>query len=144
VANKAYPKGKKHLVTDVNLETDSFKVVLIDTGAYSFDESHEFLSSIASGARVAVSPTLTNTTVTLVVDPGEDYMVWDADDTVFSAVPATQPTAEAYAVYKDTGSAATSSLLFFIDRDAANNPISIIPNGGDLNLAFPDGITRIG
>lgn len=146
MANKAYPTGKKHLVTDIDLTADTIKVVMLDLGTYTYNEAHEFLSSILSGSRVATSPSLTGKTVTVVADAADDYAVFDSTDTSFAAVPATQPSAEGYAVYKDTGSAATSPLLFFVDRDPSNTAISIIPNGGDINLAFsdPNGICRVG
>lgn len=146
MANKAYPYGKKHLVSDVSLTSDSIKVVLIDLGTYTYGESHEFLSSIGSGARVATSPALSGKTVSVVTDAGDDYAVFDATDTTFTAVSVAQPSAEGYAVYKDTGSAATSPLLFYVDRDPSNVAISVVPNGGDINLAFsdPNGIAKIG
>lgn len=142
MANKVYPKGKKHIASDVNLTSDTIKCVLIDLGTYTYSEADEFLGDITSGARIATSAALTTKTLTVVTDAGDDYVVFDADDTSCSGV--TGASVEAYVVIKDTGSASTSPLLAYVDRDGSNAALSVTPNGGNINITFDAaGILRI-
>ena len=110
----------------IALGTADVKVVLIDLGAYTHSQGHQFLSDIPVGARVAISATLATKTFA--------SGTFDSADTVFTAV--TGPTAEAFAVFIDTGSAATSRLVSF-DNDNPGLPFT--PNGGNLNMATPNG-----
>jgi hypothetical protein len=55
---RVYSKFKKALITggaSLNLQTGNLKVLLIDTDAYTYNDAHEFLIDVPSGARVAGS-----------------------------------------------------------------------------------------
>jgi len=107
----------------IDLLDDTIKVALIDTGTYTFSQSDEYWSS-ASSAAVGTPVTLASKTVT--------NNVFDAADPTFTAVTGT--TAEAFIIYKDTGSAATSPLIYFCDTAATGLPVT--PNGGDIVINF--------
>jgi phage tail sheath gpL-like len=64
--------------------------------------------------------------------------VADAADFSWTGVSGAQ--SEAIVVYKDTGSAATSNLIAFIDT-ATNLPVT--PNGGDITVTLDNGANRI-
>jgi phage tail sheath gpL-like len=90
----------------------------------------EFLSSIPVGDRIATSANLTTKTTTL--------GVFDADDVVFTAVTGDQ--SEAVVMIQDTGDAATSPLIAYIDS-ATGLPIT--PSGSDITITWADTASKI-
>ena len=135
MANVWYDKGvEKFASAQCNWGTgtggDTIKAVGVDVADYTFSQSHEFLSDIAAGGRVCTSPAFTGKTLTA--------GTLDANDITFTAV--TGDPFEAIVVYKDTGSAATSPLLLYIDT-ATGLPAT--PSGGDLDVTWSDGPGKI-
>jgi hypothetical protein len=126
VASGLYDKGRqKFLEGGIAWLTDTIKGVLIDTGAYTPNlATHEFLSDIPAGARIAISNALAGKTSTAGIA--------DATDITFAAVPG-PTTVEAVAFYKDGGTPATSPLIVYVDS-ATGLPFT--PNGGDVNLVI--------
>lgn len=107
----------------------NIKAVLVDTGAYTPNQAtHEFLSDIPVGARIATSGNLTGKTST--------NGVADADDVVLSDVSPAGVSVEATVLYVDTGAAGTSRLICFLDS-------VVTTNGNDITVAFDNGATRI-
>lgn len=119
MASALYPKGKEALLDgSINLETDTIKVALVDTGTYTYNSAHDFyddVSGVVGTPQTLASKTFTNGT-------------FDAADTAFIGV--SGATVEALIIYKDTGSAGTSRLLAFIDG------LSFTPNGGDVTIQW--------
>lgn len=135
MASVWFPKFKEALLTGAansNPSTGNVKVVLIDVGDYTYSAAHEFLSDVPAGARVATSANLTNKTFV--------NGVFDADDTSFTAVTGDQ--SEALIIYIDTGSAATSRLMLYIDSASSGLPVT--PNSGNINVSFDNGANKIG
>lgn len=132
MASRLYDKGRqKFLEGTIHWLTDDIKVVLVDTADYTVDTAaHEFLSSVAAGARVATSDNLANKTSVAGVA--------DADDITLSGVTGDQ--SEALIIYKDTGDAATSPLISYIDV-ATGFPIT--PNSGDIVIQWDSGANKI-
>jgi hypothetical protein len=130
MANALYGKGREKFLTgDIAWDTDNIKVSLVDTGTYTVViDTHEFYSDL-SGV-VANSGNLASKTVALGVA--------DAADVTFSSV--TGSSAEALVIWKDTGVAATSPLIAYIDT-ATNLPVT--PNGGDITVAWDSGSNKI-
>jgi hypothetical protein len=125
MANALYPKYKETILgAGLNLTSLNLKVVLVDTGAYTYSSAHQFLSDIAGGARIATSGNLASKTVT--------NGVFDAADITITAVSGT--TIEAIVIYNDTGSAATSNLICFFDTGVTGLPLT--PNGGDVTITW--------
>lgn len=123
MANAIYPLAKKaFLDADIDLLVDTIKVALIDLADYTYSSSHQYLSS-ASSAVVGTAATLGSKTTT--------GGVFDAADATISAV--TGDPTEALIIYKDTGNAATSPLIAFIDTGTG---ISFTPNGGDCTISW--------
>lgn len=133
MANALYPKYKQKLLdpgtlgttsgTAVDLADDTIKIALVDTGTYTYSTAHEFYSSVSS-AVVGTPQTLASKTVT--------DGTFDAADVTFSSV--TGSSVEALVIYKDTGTASTSSLVAYIDVVASGLPVT--PNGGNITVTF--------
>jgi hypothetical protein len=102
---------------------DTIKIALIDTGTYTFSQTHEYWSS-ASAAIVGTSVTLASKTVT--------DNVFDSADPTFTSVSGVS--VEALIIYKDTGTASTSPLIYFVDVAASGLPVT--PNGGNITVQF--------
>jgi hypothetical protein len=133
--NSFYTAAREQfLQAGINLASADVKIVLVDTGAYTFSAAHSFLSDIPSGARVATSDNLASKTFTA--------GTFDSADAVFSAV--SGPTIEAYAIYVDTGNPSTSRLLNFTDSNATNvatggAAFPFTPNGSGVTVGSPNG-----
>lgn len=111
-----YPKGREKL-TEI-WTTDVFKVVGVSAG-YTYDASHQFLSSIPVGNRIATSGALTGKTHI------NGYCV--ADDTTLpgnNGDPITK-----LILFRDTGDASTSDLISYAD-------VNVTPNGIDIIVDF--------
>jgi hypothetical protein len=89
----------------------------------------DFWDDIASGARVATA-TLASKTKT--------GGVADAADVTYSAI--TGDVCEAIIIWKDTGVESTSRLIAFI-INATGLPVT--PNGGDITVAWSNGVSKI-
>lgn len=123
--NAIYPKYKEALwlqSANSNANTGTVKVALVDTGVYTYSAAHEFLTSltgVVGTAQTVGSKTFTDG-------------VFDGADVTYTAV--TGNSAEALVFYIDTGTAATSRLVAFIDSGFSGLPVT--PNGGDITLSF--------
>lgn len=127
-----YDKARKSFLDgDFTLLTSNIKAVLVDAGQYSASQANDqFLSDIASGARLATSSNLANKSTTA--------GVFDADDISFASVPNTSY--EAVVLYVDTGTASTSRLICYIDN-AGGLPGQI--NVGTVNVVWDNGSNKI-
>ena len=125
MANAIYPLYKQALLdasANVDINDGTVKVALIDTGTYTYNSTHEFYSSV-SGV-VGTPQTIANTTVT--------NGLFDGDNVTYTAV--TGNSVEALLIYIDTGSAATSRLVAWIDTSVTGLPVT--PNGGDITITW--------
>jgi len=121
----------------VNAGTQTYRVVLVDTGQYPFSASHTTLNDVTPAAWSYVSPAaLTSRTTT--------GGAADAGDVTFNNVLASSPNLDAIIIYYDsnTGSslASTKILIAYIDT-AAGLPIQ--PNGGDIIVTWDNGANKI-
>ncbi|HBO2594041.1 TPA: hypothetical protein L4I31_000573 [Pseudomonas aeruginosa] len=132
MANTLYDKGRQRfLEAQFNWLTDTIKVVMVDTGAYTPNfTTHEFLSDIPSSSRITTPVTLTGKATT--------SGAADANDVTFPSV--SGASIEAIIVYKDTGTEGTSPLIAYIDT-ATGLPIT--PNGGDIIVTWDNGTNKI-
>lgn len=125
MANAIYPLYKQALLdasANVDLNDGTVKVALIDTATYPYNAAHEFFSSV-SGV-VGTPQTIANTTVA--------NGLFDGDNVTYTAV--TGNSAEALLIYIDTGSAASSRLVAWIDTGVTGLPLT--PNGGDVSITW--------
>lgn len=125
MANAIYPLYKQALLdasANVDLNDGTVKVALIDTGTYAYNAADEFYSSV-SGV-VGTPQTINNTTVT--------NGLFDGDNVTYTAVSGNS--VEALLIYIDTGSAATSRLVAWIDTGVTGLPVT--PNGGDISITW--------
>lgn len=125
MANSLYVKWKEQLLqftANNNLSADTVKVALVTAG-YTYTSSDQFYSSVSASVvgtpQILGTKTFTNG-------------VFDAADVNFTAVTGSQVVS--LVVYVDTGSAATSPLVAFIDTSVTNLPVT--PNGGDITITW--------
>jgi hypothetical protein len=131
MANVLYPKFKESVLSGaIDLTANNIKAILVDLADYTYSTGHQFLSDVPAGAREETSGNLASKTVTL--------GVFDAADITFTA--AAGDPCEALIIYKDTGSAATSNLIAFIDT-ASGLPATL--NGGDVNITWDNTANKI-
>lgn len=125
MANALYPKWKEAIIqaSSNSSLTGTLKVVLVDTGTYTYSASHEFLTS------------LTGTGGTAQTIGSKNYTngVLDGADVTFTAVAGTV-TYEALVLYLDTGVAGTSRLVAFFDTGVTGLPVT--SNGGDISVTW--------
>lgn len=126
MANAIYPKYKETILgaaTNTNLLTGTVKVALVDTGTYTYSSTHQFFSSVTG---------VVGTPQTIGATKSVTNGVFDGADVTFTGV--TGNSVEALVIYVDTGSAATSPLVAFIDTGVTNLPVT--PNGGDISITW--------
>lgn len=125
MANAIYPLYKQALMdadTDVDLIAGNVKVALVDTGTYTYNAAHQFLSDLTG--ITATSGNLASKTVT--------NGVFDAADLTLTAVSGNQ--SEALVFYIDTTVAGTSRLVAYLDTGQTGLPVT--PNGGDIDIVW--------
>lgn len=126
MSNAIYPKYKEVILgaaTNTNLLTGTVKVALVDTGVYTYNAAHQFLTSltgvVGTAGTIGATKTVTNG-------------VFDGADVTFTAV--TGNSVEALVIYVDTGTAGTSPLVAYIDTSVTGLPVT--PNGGDISITW--------
>lgn len=126
MANAIYPKYKETILgagTNTNLLSGTVKVALVDTGVYTYNAAHQFLTSltgvVGTAGTIGATKTVTNG-------------VFDGADVTFSAVIGNS--VEALVIYVDTGTAGTSPLVAYIDTGVTGLPVT--PNGGDIAVTW--------
>lgn len=130
MANVLYPKAKgSFLNAEIDMANDTITIALIDTAEYTYSSTDQFRSDISNSAIIS-SATLSNKTTT--------NGVFDADDALFTSV--TGANCEALVLYQNTGDNSTSRLIAYIDSATG---LPILPNGGDISVAFSGGVNRI-
>ena len=122
---------QRFLEAQINWMTDTIKVILVSTSAYTPQTAvHQYLSDISASARIAGPITLTAKATT--------GGAADAADATFTSV--SGATINAIVIYKDSGTEATSPLLAYIDT-ATGLPLT--PNGGDVIITWDNGTNKI-
>jgi hypothetical protein len=131
MANALYPKTKAQMLQGaINLLTADVRLILVDLGAYTYDAGHAFLSDVPSGARTAVSSSLTGKSI------DEATSAFKSDEKTFSSVSGAE--SEALIGYIHTGTAATSRLIWFQDTGVTGLPVT--PDGRDIKVTPAGGI----
>jgi hypothetical protein len=132
MANTLYDKARERFLRgQINWDTDTMKVALIDKNVYTPNfTTHEYMSDVSGSSIVAAGVTLTGKASTAGAA--------DANDVTFTAVSGAE--SEALIIYKDTGDPATSPLIALIDS-ATGLPIT--PNGGDIIVVWDNGANKI-
>jgi hypothetical protein len=130
MANALYSKAKEAFLNgSINMVANTITIALVDTGVYTYSATHQFRNEVSNSAVIS-STTLANKTIT--------NGVFDADDATFSSV--TGANCEALLIFQDTGIQTTSRLIAYIDSATG---LPILPNGGDISVAFSSGSSKI-
>lgn len=134
MANRIYDKAVEgaQKARPLNLLSGNIKVHLVDLGAYSPNfAADEFLAAIPSGARIGAAATLASKTIV--------SRVFDAADTSITGLTGA-PTIEALVLFEDTGDAATSPLIAYIDT-ATGLPVAA--GATQVDIAWSNGSDKI-
>lgn len=133
MANALYPKYRdRQLEGSSPVQWLAHNIVVILVGdTQTYDAADEFVADLVDV--VATSGNLTGKTA---VDG-----VADADDVTFTAL--TGSHVAALVIARDTGSAATSPLMVWIDTKTNASPVDITPDGNDVTLTWSNGTTKI-
>jgi hypothetical protein len=129
MASHVYPLAKQSFISGaIDLTSVNLKVALLDS-SYTYSSSHQYINATGfSGATIATSGNLASKTVT--------NGVFNAANITLTAV-ATGHTISALAVYRDSGSSATSDLICYVDG------LSQATNGGDITVSWDTGSNKI-
>ena len=136
MANALYDAGREGFLDgSINWSTGDIRAILIhnSAGGTSYSPTlgtDKFLSSVAAGARVAVSSSFSSKTVT--------GGIADAADVTFTAVSGVQ--VDAILIYQHTGADATARLIAWIDTATG---LPIVPNGGDITVRWANTTNKI-
>jgi hypothetical protein len=130
MANALYSKAKEAFLNgSINMVANTITIALVDTGVYTYSATHQFRNEVSNSAVIS-STTLANKTIA--------NGIFDADDATFSSV--TGANCEALLIFQDTGIQTTSRLIAYIDSATG---LPILPNGGDISVAFSSGSSKI-
>lgn len=125
-----YDKGRQAFLDgDIDWTNDTIKLALVDNTYAENLATHQYVTDLGAHI-VARSPVLAGKTST--------GGVADASDLVIGGV--SGPTIEAYVVYQDTGTDATSRLIAYVDT-ATGLPMT--PIGGSVGVTFDNGPNKI-
>jgi hypothetical protein len=128
VADTAYDLWLQALLAGTyDIATASVKMMLVRIGAGHYVpnfHTDQFVNIIAGGDQIAISPALSSKTIT--------DGVFAAANTVFTAVPA-GPAAGALVLFIDTGSQASSPLIYYLDSYSG---LPVTPSGADIDVVF--------
>lgn len=128
MADTAYDLWLQALLAGTyNLSSASVKLMLVRTGVGHYVPNFttdQFVNIVAGGDQIAISSALASKSIT--------DGVFDAADTIFTAVPA-GPAAGALVLFIDTGSQASSPLIYYLDSYSG---LPVTPTGADINVAF--------
>lgn len=120
MASAHYNLGlEKFTAGSINLSSDTIRVRLVRTSAYTFSQAHEFMSS-------APAAIVTDVTLGTKALSGGTF---DAADAVFTAVPS-GAAIDALIIFKFVTNDAASPVLAYIDG------FSVTPNGGDITIQW--------
>jgi hypothetical protein len=125
MARAIYPKYKEAILSggsNTNLVSGDVKLFLVDTGIYTYSAAHEFLSDVTGVVATAIALAGTKSVT------NGNFKTTTAAQT-FTAVSGNS--AEAIIYYVNTGSAATSRLVYY---DDAATGLPVTPNGGDITV----------
>ncbi len=124
MASALYDKGRNaFLKGDVDVLVDTIKIALLAT-THTPDLANDDFWDDVSADQIGTS-------VTLGTKDATDG-IFDAADATFATV--TGAECSYIAIYKDTGTPATSALIALLDTDVTGLPVT--PNGGDIEVQW--------
>lgn len=133
MASAMYPLGKQAILNkEIDMDSDTIKVRAVSDAQYTYSSAHQYLSSVTAYTG-STDYTLTGKTIT--------NGVFDANDAApaFASLAISgSNTIDGYVIYRDSGSAATSQLLAYIDLTT-----SVTPNGSNINITWDNGANKI-
>jgi hypothetical protein len=116
--------GSSGLDLDNDTATDGPYVVLIDTGTYTYSDTHQFYTSLTG--IVNVEQRITGPTISTAA-------TFDGSDPTFTSV--SGASVEAVVIFrKNAGANTTWALVMYYDQPGGGLPL--VPNGGNVQLTW--------
>jgi hypothetical protein len=130
--NAKYARASEQFLSgQINWLSDPIKAVLLDTTVYVVNvATHQALSDIPVGARLAVSGTFSGKSASNGVADANDVAIVGVSGNPVRAV----------VLFKDTGVENTSTLICYLDQGLG---LPLTPSGGTVNLVWDNGTNRI-
>lgn len=131
MSSALYDKGRNAFIKgELDLINDTIKIALLASTHTPDLAAHDFWDDI-SGDQIGSSVILGSK---------------DCTDGIFDAADATFPTVSGaecsyIAIYHDTGTPATSTLIALLDTDVTGLPVT--PNGGDIEVQWAETTNKI-
>lgn len=124
-----YLKGlEQAFLGNIDFETDTIKLKYMAT-SYTPDVTTENFLSDVSASEASGAPTETLANVDVRIDTGNTRIEIDADDVTEASI---TTNTDSFIIYKDTGDAATSPLIAYVDITEG----TISPVNGTLAITF--------
>lgn len=124
-----YLKGlEQAFLGNIDLETDTIKLKYMAT-SYTPDVTTENFLSDVSASEASGAPTETLANVDVRIDTGNIRIEIDADDVTEGSI---TTNTDSFIIYKDTGVAATSPLIAYVDITEG----TLSPVNGTLAITF--------
>lgn len=124
-ARSAFARG------EISWTGDDFLAILLDSATY--DDTWQYRDDLTA-AELATAA-LAGTVV-------RDGGICDADDTTVTGL-GIGDTARALVIVRDTGSGATSEVVYFADQNDDTTPISVVGDGSAVVLRWSDSATAV-
>lgn len=127
MADKLYPKFKAQtMIGAINLSSAALvmRALLIDASDYTYSDAHEFLSDVPAGARIKTTNPLSGKAVNMTT------AAFDSDDPTAQSV--TGENIQRLILFIDTGTEATSRLVFY--KDSSISTVPFTPDGSDIRI----------
>lgn len=102
--------------------------IALTSASYTYSAAHDFHNDLTN--IITTSGNLANKTNT---------SGWFDFDDISLGSPAGGSTGTQCWVFLDTGTSATSPLVYYFDEDSAGSPLSIVTDGTAINLVVPSG-----
>jgi len=138
MASVLYPTAKdsfggRDTYPSIDLDTDTVKVALVNTSAdYTYSAAHQYMSSVTAYSGTTDQTLGGASLVGGVFDTTDNPTTWTA-----VAIDGVKDV-EALVIYKDTGVAATSPLIAYVDGFSA-----VTPDGNDIEAYWDDGANKV-
>lgn len=121
---------QKFLSGSINLTSDTIKISGLSS-AYVYSDTHEYYTSLAG---ILFTETVTGKSVT-------DGIFDAADLTITGVSPGS--TLTSLVIWKDTGSGATSPLIYYADTLSTGSAISLPLTGAQIIITWPEEVSKI-
>lgn len=143
MANAVYPKAKNSFLTQnpsIDWDTDTIKAIL--ARGYTFVSTHQYLADVTGAGATLVGNSGGSTGAAGTTIGSRSATNGVADGAAITWTSVTSGSAcSSILIYKSTGSDSSCALIAYIDTASSGLPVT--PNGGDINVTWDSGASKI-